>query len=470
MNWEAGLVIVSRPDGRGQEVIGVPELARALAERADLKGFSAASVAQELARLKWECPSGVQVRSVRLLGPQLDRGLPEQMIDANEVCLVSPFLDLSTVRALGKWGSRNVRRTILSTPAALDAVVASDATAFVGHFHEVLRCGRPELITEGSDPLTDAPSGAIETAEGEELPPSGLHAKLLYVARGADRRLWLGSANATGRAWDGRNFEIVTELALGLEPAAALLDFIRDGEYYSPNPDDPEDTAEEKALEHARNHLCGTWHPTQRIVGNDSIVLSGEPPSFDDSAIRIEVAALNHPWILWPREERSLSLGTVPLAQRTNFIQVRVIRGDRMCAWVQLAPFHPELDETRNHAAIAQYLTPQIFLLWLRSLLAQEPPRAAGGDWDSNDEADITSSSSASIMLADGDLPTVEEILRAWARDPHNFVEADHKMTQYVLELEKRAEETGRGKDADLLRDLRGTWTTLAAELLPKPK
>jgi hypothetical protein len=73
-------------------------------------------------------------------------------------------------------------------------------------------------------------------------------------------------------------------------------------------------------------------------------------------------------------------------------------------------------------------------------------------------------------MLADGDLPTVEEILRAWARDPHNFVEADHKMTQYVLELEKRAEETGRGKDADLLRDLRGTWTTLAAELLPKPK
>jgi hypothetical protein len=43
-------------------------------------------------------------------------------------------------------------------------------------------------------------------------------------------------------------------------------------------------------------------------------------------------------------------------------------------------------------------------------------------------------------------------------------------MTQYVLELEKRAEETGRGKDADLLRDLRGTWTTLAAELLPKPK
>ena len=52
---------------------------------------------------------------------------------------------------------------------------------------------------------------------------------------------------------------------------------------------------------------------------------------------------------------------------------------------VGLAPFDPPLDDTRNRAAIAQYLTPQIFLLWLRSLLAQEPPRAAGGDWDSDE-------------------------------------------------------------------------------------
>ena len=141
-----------------------------------------------------------------------------------------------------------------------------------------------------------------------------------------------------------------------------------------------------------------------------------------------------------------------------------------MCVWVQLAPFDPPLDDTRNRAAIAQYLTPQIFLLWLRSLLAQEPPRAAGGDWDSDESGNTNSSSAGRLALAEGDLPTVEEILRAWARDPQNFVEADRKMGAYVRELEQRARETGQSTDAALLLELQETWTTLAAELLPKAK
>ena len=470
MNWEAGLVIVSRADGRGRQIAGVPELASALVERARLNGFAAAAVRQELAGLTWECPSGAEVRSVRLLGPELDRGLPGAMLDATEVCLVSPFLDLTTVRAVAQWGGKGVRRTILSTPAALNAVVARDATAFAGHFHEVLRCGVPELLTVGSDPLADEPPLAVETAEGEELPPSGLHAKLLYAARGADRRLWLGSANATGRAWDGRNFEIVAEIALGREPAEALIDFIRNGEHYAPDPANAEEDAEEKALEHARNQLCGTWRPTQRLLENGTTVCGDRPPSTGDVSIRLEVAALNQTWTPWPHGERSLALGAVPLAQRTDFLQVRIIRGEFMCAWVQLAPFDPPLDDTRNRAAIAQYLTPQIFLLWLRSLLAQEPPRAAGGDWDSDESGNTNSSSAGRLALAEGDLPTVEEILRAWARDPQNFVEADRKMRAYVRELEQRARETGQSSDAALLLELQETWTTLAGELLPKAK
>ncbi|MGD0059355.1 MAG: hypothetical protein ABSD58_08050 [Verrucomicrobiia bacterium] len=188
INWEAGLVIVSRADGRGRQVIGVPELGGVLAERARLNGFEVAAVRRELANLTWECPSGVEVRSVRLLGPEFDRGLPEGMLEATEVCLVSPFLDLTTVKAVAKWGGKGVHRTILSTPAALNTVASRDATVFGRSFHEVLRCGVPELVAVGCDPLADETPLAVKTTEDEDLSPSGLHAKLLYASRGSPSR------------------------------------------------------------------------------------------------------------------------------------------------------------------------------------------------------------------------------------------------------------------------------------------
>jgi len=137
--------------------------------------FVAAAVGQELARLTWECPfrRGGAFRS-NFSAQNLTGDCRAQWLDATEVCLVSPFLDLTTVKAVAKWGGKGVRRTILSTPAALNAVAARDATAFDGHFHEVLRCGVPELLTVGCDPLADEPPLAVQTAEGEELPPSGL--------------------------------------------------------------------------------------------------------------------------------------------------------------------------------------------------------------------------------------------------------------------------------------------------------
>jgi hypothetical protein len=469
MNWEAGLVINSRADGRGKKITGLPELGHALVERAKLPGFEAVTAQRELALLTWESPSGADVRSIRLLGPELDHGMPGAMQNATEVCLVSPFLDLTTVRAMGNWGGKKVRRTLLSTPTAMNAVAARDATVFDGKFHEVLKCGVPEVIAVGCDPLADEPPVAVETAEGEDISPAGLHAKLLYAACGSDRRLWLGSANATGRAWSGRNFEIVAEMALGKEPADALLDFIRNGEHYVPKPEDVPEDAEKVALEHARNHVCGTWRPMQRAREDGTMVFCGEPPALGDPTICLQVAALNNTWTPWPTGECSVLLASVPLGQRTDFLQVRIIRGDHMCAWVQLAPFDPRLDESRNRAAIAQYLTPQVFLLWLRSMLSQESPKP-DEDWDSHNQGDPHQSSSTSFTSSEGDLPTIEEILRAWARDPENFIEADRKMKAYVKGLEQCARETGRHNEAALLKDLQGMWATLAGELLPQSK
>jgi hypothetical protein len=48
----------------------------------------------------------------------------------------------------------------------------------------------------------------------EELIGNGLHAKLLYTRSGRQSRLWLGSANATMRAWSGRNVEVMARLRI----------------------------------------------------------------------------------------------------------------------------------------------------------------------------------------------------------------------------------------------------------------
>ena len=95
-----------------------------------------------------------------------------------------------------------------------------------------------------------------------------------------------------------------------------------------------------------------------------------------------EVALLGGLWNVWPRGVSRLVVPDHKLWQRSQFLQIRVIRGERVCAWVQIAPCDPPPDEERDRAVISQYLNPRTFLMWLRSLIVDEPADASGGDWD----------------------------------------------------------------------------------------
>src|SRR3954451_18226656 len=104
-----------------------------------------------------------------------------------------------------------------------------------------------------------------------------------------------------------------------------------------------------------------------------------------------------------------------------GFVQVRVRLGDMVRAWLQVAPCEPPPDEKRDHGLIAQYLDPNTFLWWLRSILAERPIDDGGGDWDSDggtSNAPSRNGAHSSFLAA---MPTVEEILRAWARNADAF-------------------------------------------------
>ena len=114
---------------------------------------------------------------------------------------------------------------------------------------------------------------------------------------------------------------------------------------------------------------------------------------------------------------------------------------------------------------LPQYLDPHTFLWWLRSLLSDDPRMLPAAIGTRNRHHRPRRSSTTRGALDIGLMPTVEEILRSWARDSSAFVSADEKVKTYLNELERRADETGAMADVELLKTFRQTWETLASEL-----
>jgi len=346
----------------------------------------------------------------------------------------------------------------------LQRLVHDDEAVFSGFDHIRIQ-PLPDLPGEGAVTRDEDTHAAVEVAESEEWPPPGLHAKLFFAAKGARRQLWLGSANATERAWQGRNFEIVAELSVARDAADALTDFVDTCDPFTPGAIPPGTDDDEAALERARKLLSGCWPLRQRVDEDHLEIWAAAPPPITDPTIKLDVAVLAGPWHPWPPDLDRIALAGLRRRQRSDFVQIRVVRGDGMCAWLQLAPCDPPPDEERDRTIIAQYLDPRSFLLWIRSLLADEPARAAGGDWDSEAATSALATHSDTRVADTGFIPTVEEILRSWARDSSAFVTADGKVKSYLYELERRAVESGAKADAELLRAFRQTWDTLASEL-----
>src|SRR5205823_360456 len=74
------------------------------------------------------------------------------------------------------------------------------------------------LAYESLESQTNVDVGDTERELDRSDEASTYHAKLIYLRSPTEKRLWLGSANLTQRAWS-RNVEIVAELtATGRDP------------------------------------------------------------------------------------------------------------------------------------------------------------------------------------------------------------------------------------------------------------
>ena len=117
MNWEAGLVLVSRSDGKGQHIDGLAAVAaEALAARAKLAAAAAEKRQGRALEIDVGVSSRMRSQTRKPSGPGLDKGFPKPPADTERMFVVSPFLDAKTVRMAAdgegrKHAARSFRRT-----------------------------------------------------------------------------------------------------------------------------------------------------------------------------------------------------------------------------------------------------------------------------------------------------------------------------------------------------------------------
>ena len=441
VNRDIGLLLVSSAKG-GAPILGADALARALADRAALKGLRSATLAATIGKIAWRPPAGVRVERILWSAGLGDQPIPVPPAGTDEVVVVSPFIDKSFLARQIPKGAKPARCVLLTTMREIERI-----GPMLAAFDDLLALDAPDypISDPEPDPQSSASGANVGSDEEEEEVGRGLHAKLLFMRSGRKRTLWLGSANATMRAWTGRNAEVTAELLVteliekGLK---ALLGSARLVE--APSMEHSPDAAalEEEALERARTQVAARWAAVLsvddeglRLTHRSDLYPGGPHP--DESDIVLEVGALHGEPIAWPAQQVVVHLGPVVPAERSEFVRLRVSRGDKGLSWLQRAPAEPPFGEDRDRAAFVRFLGARGFLLWVAGLLADDG-RQGEGDW-TNDDLQARVGLGANPTL-DSSLPTLEEMLAAWARDPDKFREIERRVSQYLPAVLDQAE------------------------------
>jgi len=146
----------------------------------------------------------------------------------------------------------------------------------------------------------------VNDSEDEEPEPRGLHAKIIVAEHGAGTTMWVGSANATMRGWQGPNAEVIAKMSVSPEVIAGVWSFVNQSATTVKADDlvDPPDLDEvQERLDAARSQVAASWNVTQAIDASAPVLTAVVDPSPKDADIHLTVASLCGPWMDWPREK-----------------------------------------------------------------------------------------------------------------------------------------------------------------------
>ncbi len=462
LSWDIGLSLVGRIGGTGTEIDGVPDLGHALAGHARLPGITPGAVKAELRRVRWDAPTGCTIRSLELLNSDSPRGLPPEPPKTQKLIVISPFVDGTVIGQLGKWGDIETQRTLLSTRPAL-AKLANQASKPLSGFQNLLFLDAPVPDEHSAADISDQ-ENAI--SQDEEPEPRALHAKLIYAEGTTQRLIWTGSANVTQRGWTGSNSEIMAAIDVTHDVSAGLEDFVKSAntirldELGEPLKLDPID----ERLEKVRKHVASSWDVTQRCNSDGQVLIGTNDPNPLDPEVLLHVGLLGATQTLWPKGATEVQLPPCAAGDVTELVHCRLTLGESSLSWLQRTPIDPPPGDERDRRAIARYLDPRTFLLWIRSLLTGDPTRDGGGDWD--DETNQKRRRNPPLTAPTWWAPTIEEVLKSWSRDPESLVFIDKKVRHYLKLYQEQSDIERTAEERSVVEEFQKTWQVLRQELV----
>ena len=259
-SWDVALASEAKP--RGRPVAASGALGRLAGDLATLSTMplpgELVTKLGDFAKTIWRCafpaPDGFADSPIRFhaMGLKRARRWRPKISNGRDVLAIAPFVRpriLDTIRDLG-WGEgRLVSR------------------------HEEL-ASVPEATLDRWDEVHVLADAASDEADDDAFArPSGLHAKLVAVEHGWDVTWFVGSANLTPSALDGRNVEIMAEVT-GRKSRVGISQFLEgfDGlcQRYTRPDEHSTEVAEGMAGELLENAVRALLASTLEITCNDS--------------------------------------------------------------------------------------------------------------------------------------------------------------------------------------------------------
>lgn len=435
---EAGLVLHGAPGQMGQRIPEIEAMIRALAPQLQWPQ----PVMAELSALRWQAPPSVIFRKLhwRMLGKiePFFKPLPK----AKRTLVVSPFVNQGGLNALGP---RPAGSTMELVTIATTASILGDQPGINV---------RVDLPPQPDAPaLMPSQDGSTEDESPAPITLHGLHAKLILQRSDSKNRLWIGSANATGRGLVERNVEIVAELDVEDSVADALEAFVQMREiaiFVAPSAETLAREAADRALDDALHRIFELdFTLTQQDDGLALKTTADFSAFLADYQLDAWLFTFPETAVNWPTGEHRILLrpGQVPLKLQTFLVGFRATSRHNPLVkrtWAQTVAF-PDLDiPARDRAATAAYIGASNLSAWFRARLQGITPTETK-TWTGADKPD------SSWGLGDGAHGirrfALEEVLSAWARNPEQFEERaisiSELLDEFRRDLNEREDEEG---------------------------
>ena len=436
-NLDLGVVIDGEPSRKSTNAPDIAKLATTISQQASLPGKHQETLLAELDKVQWKLPRGLTLQQIALLRPEdrEHRDYPKIPRHVKEILLVSPFLDIATLKHFNDAGNKQTQRTLVSTRTELDRLKETgDWNPHNYQLHTLPTAVMPKSLDNSEDATDQQLADELQNEVTENL-TLGLHAKFILACTPNSYLLWMGSINATKRGWR-RNAEVLGEFKISKSIYLQLRTIIDDAvniddkqleiDYEQPEEDSSLEAEQKLRDAHAAIESWITKQPLQLEQVNNTFILEANIDLHKLKLVRpvtVKCGMQGSELATWPAGATQLTLGdwsTIELNKRTANIHFQLSYNGKTKSFITKSKFTSLEVEKRDRSAFSRYLTPNAFLELIFWDLSGTRRGSGGGSWDQANgvatETNIPSTGRSGTTI-DDKLPTVDMLLKAWAID-----------------------------------------------------